>query len=421
MGKLLKKIWLILLSVGPGIFCIGFTIGTGSITSMTKAGSMYGMQLLWVLFLSAFFSWILMEAYGRYALVTGDTALHGFRRNFRFGGVIALVIVVSISIGQWGSLTGILGISSNAIYEIIHLFFGGPGRNENEYWYVLGIAVLIIVIMYLFLSIGKYSFFEKILVVFVTIMGISFFISMFITFPSVEEIARGFTFQIPEGKDGNLMAAAFVGTTMAAATFVVRPLILLGKGWTKNDLKQQSKDALISGILIFMISASVMICAAGAIYGTGKSITKVLDMVTTLEPLAGKFAVALFMTGALSAGLSSIFPILMVAPILYSDYKGDKMDLKSKHFKVLTAVAAVIGLVVPVLGSNPIAAQIATQVVNVFILPVVVGGIIFLINNKNLMGQHKAGILMNTSLITAFAFSCIISYTGVLGLISLLK
>lgn len=421
MRKLLKKIWLILLSVGPGIFCIGFTIGTGSITSMTKAGSMYGMQLLWVLFLSAFFSWTLMEAYGRYALVTGDTAMHGFRSNFRFGGVIALVVVVSISIGQWGSLTGILGISSNAIYEIIHLFFGGPGRNENEYWYVLGIAVLIIVIMYLFLSIGKYSFFEKILVVFVTIMGISFFISMFITFPSVEEIARGFTFQIPEGKDGNLMAAAFVGTTMASATFVVRPLVILGKGWTKNDMKQQSKDALTSGILIFMISASVMICAAGAIYGTGKSVTKVLDMVTTLEPLAGKFAVALFMTGALSAGLSSIFPILMVAPILYSDYKGDKLDLKSKHFKVLTAVAAVIGLIVPVLGSNPIAAQIATQVVNVFILPVVVGGIIFLINNKNLMGQHKAGILMNTSLITAFAFSCIISYTGVLGLLSLLK
>ena len=419
MDKLFKKIWQVLLSVGPGIFCIGFTIGTGSITAMTKAGSMYGMQLLWVLSLSAFFSWILMDAYGRYALVTGDTALHAFRKNFRFGGAIALVTVISITIGQWGSLTGILGISANAIYEVIQLFFGGPGRNENEYWYVLGIAVIIIVVMYFLLSIGRYSFFEKVLVVFVTIMGVSFFISMFITFPSVEEIARGFAFQIPAGKDGNLMAAAFVGTTMASATFVVRPLIVLGKGWTKNNLKEQSKDALTSGILIFLISAAVMICAAGAMYGTGKSVTKVLDMVNTLEPLAGKFAVALFMTGALSAGLSSIFPILMVAPILYSDYKGDKLDLKSKHFKVLTAIAAALGLIVPVLGSNPIAAQIATQVVNVFILPVVVGGIIFLINDRKLMGNHKAGILMNMGLITAFIFSCLISYTGVLGLMKL--
>ncbi|MDD4109478.1 MAG: Nramp family divalent metal transporter, partial [Prolixibacteraceae bacterium] len=259
MKKLLKKLWAIMLSVGPGIFCIGFTIGTGSITAMTKAGSMYGMQLLWVLFLSAFFSWILMEAYGRFAVVTGDTALHAFRKNFVFGKIIALAVVIGISIGQWGSLTGILGISANAIYEVFQLFFGSPGGNKNEYWYVLGLAVMIIVIMYYLLSIGRYSLFEKVLIVFVTIMGISFFISMFITFPSAGEIARGFTFQIPEGKDGNLMTAAFVGTTMASATFVVRPLIVLEKGWTKNNMHEQSKDALTSGILIFLISAAVMV------------------------------------------------------------------------------------------------------------------------------------------------------------------
>ena len=65
------KIWLLLLSIGPGIFAIGYTIGTGSVTSMSKAGSAYGMELIWVLFLSAFFAWILMEAYGRYAIATG--------------------------------------------------------------------------------------------------------------------------------------------------------------------------------------------------------------------------------------------------------------------------------------------------------------------------------------------------------------
>lgn len=416
-----KKIWLLLLTIGPGIFCIGFTIGTGSITAMTKAGGLYGMQLLWVLALSAFFTWLLMEAYGRYAIVTGDTAIHGFRKNFRFGKAIALVTIISISLSQWGSLTGILGISSNAIFELFQMFFGYSERNENEYWYVLGIAIIIIVLMFYLLSIGRYSVFEKVLVVFITIMAFSFFITMFITFPPVEEIARGFKFQIPEGRDGNLMAAAFVGTTMAAATFVARPLVIHAKGWTKSDMKQQSKDALSSGVIIFLISAAVMISATGAIFGTGKTVVRVLDMVSSLEPLAGKFAVFLFITGALSAGLSSIFPILMIAPILYSDYQGKKLDLKSKHFRVLTIIASVIGLIVPVLGSSPIIAQIVTQVMHVFILPVVVGAIIFLINSKKLMGEHKAGIFMNIGLSFAFAFSCLISYTGVLGLITLLS
>ena len=54
-----KKIYLLLLAIGPGIFAIGYTIGTGSVTSMIVAGSQYGMQLLWVLFLSCLFSWVL--------------------------------------------------------------------------------------------------------------------------------------------------------------------------------------------------------------------------------------------------------------------------------------------------------------------------------------------------------------------------
>ena len=80
-----------------------------------------------------------MEAYGRYALVTGDTALHSFRKNLRFGKIIAMLIVISITIGQWGALSGILGLSANAIYEVFHLFLGWDGNNKYEYWFVLGI------------------------------------------------------------------------------------------------------------------------------------------------------------------------------------------------------------------------------------------------------------------------------------------
>lgn len=48
----IKKTILFILGFGPGIFAIGYTIGTGSVTSMIVGGSTYGMQLLWVLILS---------------------------------------------------------------------------------------------------------------------------------------------------------------------------------------------------------------------------------------------------------------------------------------------------------------------------------------------------------------------------------
>ena len=39
----MKRIRQLLAAIGPGIFAIGYTIGTGSVTSMAKAGADYGL------------------------------------------------------------------------------------------------------------------------------------------------------------------------------------------------------------------------------------------------------------------------------------------------------------------------------------------------------------------------------------------
>jgi len=92
------------------------------------------------------------------------------------------------------------------------------------------------------------------------------------------------------------------------------------------------------------------------------------------------------------------------------------LDLKSKQFKILTGIACIIGLTVPILGVNPIKAQILTQVFNVFILPLVIIGIIILTNKKSLMGEHKAGPILNIGMALALVFACVISYNGVVAL-----
>ncbi len=113
-GSIFKKLNLLLLGVGPGTMAIGYTIGTGSVTSMIVSGNKFGMDLLWVLYRSCFFSWILMNAYGRYTLVTGETRLLGICRHMKYGNIIATLIIVGITIGLLNSLIGILGISADA-------------------------------------------------------------------------------------------------------------------------------------------------------------------------------------------------------------------------------------------------------------------------------------------------------------------
>jgi manganese transport protein len=139
-------------------------------------------------------------------------------------------------------------------------------------------------------------------------------------------------------------------------------------------------------------------------------------MANTLEPIAGKWAVTIFFFGALSAGLSSIFPCLLITPLLVADYQSGELDTNSKQFRVITFIACLAALIGPAFGANPIEIQILSQVFNVFVLPAVVLGIILIVNSKKIMKGYKTSIGVNIGLFSAFFFSLVISYNGIVAL-----
>ncbi len=411
----IKKLFRFLLSFGPGIFAIGYTIGTGSVTSMIVAGNSFGMDLLWVLFFSCLFSGVLIYVSGTYYLSTGETALFAVRSHLPWGKFIAIAIIIAVGIGQWNSLIGILGITSNVVFEILVINFSG--LEAYKYWVVLGLAILIIGIFYALLIQGNYSMFEKVLALFVSLMGLSFIFTLLFVFPLPADIIRGLIPKIPQVEGAGILIAAFVGTTMAAATFLSRPLFIQGKGWTKDDFRIQRNDSIIAALLIFTISGSIMAVASGSLYGQGNEITHVLDMSGALEPSVGKFAVSIFFAGTLSAGLSSIFPCLMIVPLMLGDFNSGKLDVTSRRFKIITGVASVLALSVPVFGFNPVQGQIFTQVFNVFALPLVVISFLLLWNRKN-AGLPTNRIMTNIIMVTAFVFSIIIMVNGLKDIFS---
>lgn len=410
-----RRLLRLLLIFGPGIFCVGYTIGTGSVTTMIQAGSTYGLRYLWVVALSSLFCGFLMEAYGRFSLVTGKTTIQAFREMF--GKPVAWLVLGMVVLGQWCCLSGLVGLSSEAIYQLLRMYFPGL-ESVDRYVFVIGTAACVMAAVYLLLWFGNYSRLEKILVLLVTFLGLSFILSNFLVAPRFSQIAEGL---LPCNIQGaKLLVASLVGTTLAAPTFVVRPLLLRGKGWTKADLKLQTRDVCFSVFLMFLVSGSIMCCATGAIYNHGgKPVAQVMDMVETLRPLAGNGAVLIFLIGLISAGLSSIFPIVMVAPLLVGDYRDGELEVQTPVFRSLAAFVCCIGLTVPILGANPIFAQILTQVAQVFVLPLVIFLMMVLINRRSLMGEHRAGVVLNLGLFLAFCFSLVISYQGVQALVQI--
>lgn len=409
----------VMLIVGPGLFCVGYTIGTGSVTSMIVSGSKYGTAFLWVVALSCLFSGVLMEAYGRLALVTGRTALTNMKHELPFGRrgstLFALLTMLMVIAGQWSCLSGLVGLTSHSVCELCRLV--GLPLPGSLFWQVIVVALLALAALYFLFWFGNYSRFETLLVILVTVLCLSFIASLFLVSPTTGEVVNGLVPRLPKVPGGSLLIAAMVGTTLAAPTFVVRPILVLSKGWTKSDLNVQRRDAIFSALVMFIISGSIMCVAAGAIYERGgKPIESVMDMVETLRPIAGPGASFLFLFGMVSAGLSSILPIAMVAGFLKQDFQERPINVQVKDFRILAAVACLFGLIVPVLGTNPVVAQVVTQVAQVFVLPLVISGILLLINKKQLMGDLKAGIFLNLGLLLSFAFSLVMSWQAISGL-----
>jgi len=112
-------------------------------------------------------------------------------------------------------------------------------------------------------------------------------------------------------------------------------------------MRQQKSDAILAAVLVFVISGAIMAVAHGALYVNGDVVDNVLDMSKPLEPIAGKFAVSIFFFGTLSAGLSSIFPCLLIAPLLLADYQSGELDTKSTQFRVITLVACFAAMIGP--------------------------------------------------------------------------
>ncbi len=406
-----SRIYIYLISIGPGIFLIGYNIGTGSVTTMASAGSRYGMSLFWVLILSCFFTYIMFISYGKFSLVTGHTALYGYKKFIIFGRFIAILTLVGLISVEITALMGIFGIVSEIISEWSKIYLFEDGFNTTL------VASVLILVMYSFLLIGKYSFFEKILIIFVSIMGISFVISMFLVIPEPVEIVRGFIPRFPDEKNANMILAGIAGTTLSAPGFVVRSILIREKGWNINQIDQAKKDSFAAALIMFILSLAIMACAAGTLFPRGTVVENVIDMVNTLEPIAGKFSLSIFMLGIVGAGLSSIFPIVLLAPWLICDYCGWESNMKSKFFRITTGIIILTGLTIPVFHARPIFAMIASQAFQALMMPIVTLTIFYLINKKEIMKEFKAGIALNIGICATFIFSLVMSYQAILGLV----
>ena len=409
MKNIYKKILLFIVSIGPGLFLVGYNIGTGSVTTMASAGAAYGMTLTWTVLLSCVFTFVLIISFSRYTLVTGKTALFSYKEQF--GMIPAVFVLVIIVFSEMVSSIGLMAVICQSVQE-----WSRPLTSSGEGFNTIILAAFFAVITLALLFMGRYTFVEKILAVFVMLMGLSFILTNFMVIPDAGAVIKGLIPTIPNEANASVLIAGMVGTTMGGVLYVVRSIIIKEKGWTIKDLKLEKKDALISASLMFILSIAVMFAAAGTLYPLGLKVDNAIDMIKTLQPLAGRFAISIFVVGIVCAGLSSLFPHYMLVPLLLSDLLNEKLDMSKLRNKAIMIFYASVGLIVPIFGGRPVLIMIMSQTVTLIITPLVLIFMFILMNKKDLMGEYKPSLLLNVVFIIITIFTVYLSVIGAVGL-----
>lgn len=397
-------------SILPGLFLIGFNIGTGSVTAMAKAGANYGMGLLWAVLLSCLATYYLMYLYGKFTVVTGLTALQAFRKHIH--PAVSIFLIVALGINVSGGIMGVMGIVNDVLFE------------WSKQWVEGGVSPIVWTCLtagsvYLLFLNGRTSTFEKVLSVLVAIMGLAFFVNFFILHPPVSDIVSGLIPGIPKklstGSNAFLVMAGMVGTTISSMVMLVRTTLVKEQGWKVADLYIQRRDAAVSATMMFLISASIMAAAAGTLYLSGQTLTETKEMITLLQPFAGKYAIGLFVIGVVAAGVSSHFPNVLLLPWLICDHMGIDRDMTRPVFRGLVLVMSLLSFVVPVFHQRPVAVLIASQALAAIVLPATVACIFYMTNKVSLMGEYRNKWYDNVALIGIQTFALIIGGIGLKG------
>ncbi len=394
---MLNKIKKGLKSIGPGFIIAAVVLGPGSITVSSRIGSEHGYAFLWVIVLAA----ISMMAYtamgARFGVVNTQSILQTITDQYGrwFAILIGISAFFSASSFQFGNNLGI-GIGMREITGV-----------DERVWPIVFTALAIILI---FLAKDLYKVIEKLMLVMVMIIIISFIFNLILTKPEVVPLVKGFVPHFFEIENLDIIAA-LVATTFALQAALYQSYLVQEKGWKLESLKKSLGDSYMGILMLSLISILVIITSAAALRPHGIIVNSAADMAMQLESLFGSSAKIVFSLGLCAAAFSSLMVNSVIGGGLLSDGLGLGRSMNEKMPKVFTISILVLGMLIAVFfQGNVIYALIMAQASTIFAVPLIAIGLYLVLNNKKIMGKYRNNKVQNSLAIFGFILISIMVY-----------
>ena len=374
--------------LGPGLLVTAAFIGPGTITTASVAGANFGFALIWTLLFSVIATILLQSMAARLGVATGHDLASALRTTIQtpvFKALAAILVISAIGIGSAAYEAGNLTGASLGLQEIV------PSVSPLL-WTPL-IAILSAVLLYT----GKHKVIEGALIVLVVLMSIVFISTLVMAAPSLTAILKGFIPSLPDESITTVLA--LIGTTIVPYNLFLHSGVLAEKHDKNKDMQKVIKETnLDTGISITLggvITLAILSTASVAFYGTEAGKISAANMAVQLEPLLGSMAHYFFALGLCAAGLTSAITAPLAGAYAVCGMLGWSTQMSNTRFKLVAITILLFGAFVASLGLDPVAVIIFAQAANGLLLPIVTTYLVWLVNQKTVMGDYTNSMLVN--------------------------
>lgn len=386
-------------NLGPGLITGAADDDPSGISTYSVTGATTGLSMLWVALITTPMMAVIQGMCARIGMVSGIGLAAQMRKSFPAWLAMSLALIVIIA-NTFNVGADFAGMSASA-----HLVAGLP-----VLLWVFFFGALLLVAQIFF----SYRLLSKIFK-WLTLALFAYVITAFIVHPDWLNVLKHTI--VPEFHlNGHWITTlvGVLGTTISPYLFfwqsslmveeekeMGRATVAARKGAKTQEITDAHADVntgmVFSNLVMFFIitTTAVTLGAHG-----NHNISSAQDAAEALRPLAGNFAYILFAVGMIGTGMLAI-PVLagssayVAAEMLHFRTGLDEKPRRAPRFYFILGAGVVIGVLMNVLGIDPIKALFWSAVLNGMAAVPLVYAIVHLANKRDVMGQWKSSLLAN--------------------------
>lgn len=365
--------------IGPGLLVtVGF-IDPGNWATNLAAGSEFGYALLWVVTFSSVMLIIIQHNVAHLGIVTGlclSEATNKYMPRRLSRPILGSAMLASIST----SLAEILG---GAI--ALRMLFSIPIK--------AGAIIVTIACLIMLLS-NTYNKIERWIIMFVSIIGLSFLYELALVDVSWSDAAVGWVKpSFPE--NSMLIIMSVLGAVVMPHNLFLHSEVIQSREWNLQDesviqkqLKYEFYDTLLSMVIGWAINSAMIILAASTFFKEKIAVEELDQAQQLLVPLVGSNAGIIFAIALLMAGISSTITSGIAGASIFAGFFGEAYNAKDLHSKLGILLSFIPALLIIFLVDDPFKGLILSQMLLSVQLPITVFTQVYLTSSKKVMGRY---------------------------------